>query len=88
MNLRERGEVALVWPYKACELEGGQTKQEEKRKEIFFIETLTQDEINRMLDPKVLTNWKRHTTAGEQDITEIKRDDNGTNTRQSYHQRK
>ena len=76
--LRERGEVSLVWPYKDCVLEGGQTKEEEKRKEIFFNEILAQDEINRMFDPKVLTNWKRHTAAGEQDVTEIKRDDNGT----------
>ena len=76
--LRERGEVSLVWPYKDCVLEGGQTKEEEKRKEIFFNEILAQDEINRMFDPKVLTNWKRHTSTGEQDAAEIKRDDNGT----------
>ena len=37
--LQERGEVSLVWPYKDCVLEGGQTKEEEKRKEIFFNET-------------------------------------------------
>ena len=72
--LRERGEVSLVWPYKDCVLEGGQTKEEEKRKEIFFNEILAQDEIDRLFDPKVLTNWKRHTAAGEQDVTEIKRD--------------
>jgi len=59
--LRERGEVALVWPYKDCILEGGQTKEEEKRKEIFFNEVLAQDEINRLLDPKVLTNFTRYT---------------------------
>ena len=76
--LRERGEVSLVWPYKDCVLEGGQTKEEEKRKEIFFNEILAQDEINRMFDPKVLTNWKRHTATGEQDVTDIERDDNGT----------
>ncbi|MDE0634915.1 MAG: site-specific DNA-methyltransferase [Candidatus Poribacteria bacterium] len=76
--LRERGEVSLVWPYKDCVLEGGQTKEEEKRKEIFFNEILAKDEINRIFDPKVLTNWKRHTATGEQDVTEIKRDDNGT----------
>ena len=76
--LRERGEVLLVWPYKDCVLEGGQTKEEEKRKEIFFNEILAQDEIDQMFDPKVLTNWKRHTAAGEQDVIEIKRDDNGT----------
>ncbi len=75
--LPERDEVALVWPYKDCVLEGGQTKEEEKRKEIFFNEILAQDEINRMFDPKVLTNWKRHTANGEQDVTEIERDENG-----------
>ena len=76
--LRERGEVSLVWPYKDCVLEGGQTKEEEKRKEIFFNEIFAQDEINRMFAPKVLTNWKRHTAEGEQDVTDIQRDENGT----------
>ena len=76
--LRERGEVALVWPYKDCVLEGGQTREEEKRKEIFFNEILAPDEINRMFDPKVLTNWKRHTATGAQEVTEIERDENGT----------
>ncbi len=76
--LRERGEVSLVWPYKDCVLEGGQTKEEEKRKEIFFNETLAQDEINRMFDPKVLINYKRHTASGEQEVTNIQRDENGT----------
>ena len=75
--LRERGEVSLVWPYKDCVLEGGQTKEAEKRKEIFFNEILAQDEINRMFDPKVLTHWKRHTGDGEQDVTDIRRDENG-----------
>ena len=76
--LRERGEVSLVWPFKDCVLEGGQIKEEDKRKEVFFNEILAQDEINRMFDPKVLTNWKRHTAEGEQDVTDIQRDENGT----------
>ena len=38
--LRERGEVSLVWPYKDCVLEGGQTKEEDKRKEIFLTKSL------------------------------------------------
>ena len=75
--LRERGEVSLVWPYKDCVLEGGQTKEAEKRKEIFFNEILAPDEINRMFDPKVLTNWKRHSREGEQDVADIQRDENG-----------
>jgi len=72
--LRERGEVALVWPYKDCYLEGGQTGDEEKRKEIFFNEVLAQDEINRLLDPKVLTNFVRYTAEGEEPVTDFRRD--------------
>jgi len=76
--LKERGEVALVWPYKDCVLEGGQTKEEEKRKEIFFNEVLAQDEIDRLLEPKVLTSFKRYTVNGEEPVTEFKRDKDGT----------
>lgn len=76
--LRERGEVSLVWPYKDCVLEGGQTNEEEKRKEIFFNEILAHDEIDRLFWPKVLTNWKRYTVDGEQKVVEIRRDAAGT----------
>ena len=75
--LRERGEVALVWPYKDCVLEGGQTKEEEKSKEVFFNEVLAQDEINRLLDPKVLTNFTRYTAKGKEKVKDFKRDENG-----------
>ena len=75
--LRERGEVALAFPYKDCVLEGRQTKEDDKRNEVFFNELLAKDEINRMLAPKVLTNWKRHTTTGEENVDEITRDDKG-----------
>ncbi|MGC1377754.1 MAG: site-specific DNA-methyltransferase [Anaerolineales bacterium] len=76
-SLRERGEVALAWPYKDTVLEGGQTQEEEKRKEIFFNEVLAQDEINRLLDPKVLTNFTRYTAQGQQPVQDFKRDANG-----------
>lgn len=75
--LRERGDVALVWPYKDTVLEGGQTQEEEKRREIFFNEVLAQDEINRLLDPKVLTHFVRYTAKGKQPVTGFKRDENG-----------
>ena len=75
--LRERGDIALVWPYKDTVLEGGQTKEEEKRKEIFFNEVLAQDEINRLLDPKVLTNFVRYTAKGKEKVTGVRRDENG-----------
>ena len=75
--LRERGEVALVWAYKDTVLEGGQTKEAEKRKEIFFNEVLAQDEINRLLDPKVLTNFTRYTAKGKEKVKEFKRGNQG-----------
>lgn len=76
-HLRERGEVALAWPYKDCVLEGGQTREKEKRKEIFFNEVLAQDEINRLLDPKVFTNFARYTANGKEKVTGFRRDENG-----------
>lgn len=75
--MRQRSDVALVWPYKDCVLEGGQTKEEENRKEIFFNELLAEDEINRLLEPKVLTGFTRHTAKGKQTPSGIKRDDAG-----------
>lgn len=58
--LNQRSEAELVWPYKDCILEGGQTKEDQKRPEIFFNQTLAQDEITQLLDPKVLTGYKRY----------------------------
>ena len=75
--IRERGEVALSFPFKDCVLEGGMTKEEEKRNEIFFNEVLAQDQISKLLDPKVLTNFKRYSAKGEESVTEFKRDKEG-----------
>lgn len=58
--LIDSGEVLLVWPYKDCILEGSQTKEDAKRNEIFWNETLEPDEIEIMLKPKVITNFKRY----------------------------
>ncbi|WP_452222408.1 DNA methyltransferase [Lacinutrix salivirga] len=56
--LKQNNDVALVWPFKDCVLEGGQSTEEDKRDEIFFNEILAQDEITQLLEPKVLTNAK------------------------------
>jgi adenine-specific DNA-methyltransferase len=76
--LNERNEVALSFPFKDCILEGGQTKQENNRKEIFFNEILAQDEIDKLLAKKVLTNFKRYTEKGEEKVENFKRDSDGT----------
>jgi len=73
--LKQRNEVALVWPFKDCVLEGGQTKEEQKREEIFFNEILAQDEITQLFEPKVLTNAKVYDKDGEQKFAGFTRDD-------------
>lgn len=78
--LKQRNEVALVWPFKDCILEGGQSREEDKREEIFFNETLAQDEITELLDPKVLTNAKRFDKNGENIFSQFNRNENGTIT--------
>lgn len=57
-------DVELVFPYKDCVLEGGQTKEDQKRSEIFYNETLAPDEVDRLLYPKVMTNAQRYTADG------------------------
>jgi adenine-specific DNA-methyltransferase len=71
--LKQLNEVTLVWPFKDCVLEGGQSREEDKREEIFFNETLAQDEITQLLEPKVLTNPKRFSSKGEESFNKFNR---------------
>ena len=73
--LSQRNEVELVFPYKDCVLEGGQTKDDQKRNEIFFNEVLAQDEITQLLDPKVLSDAKRIDAHGEHPLDTFRRDE-------------
>ena len=52
-------EVCLSWPYKDCILEGEQTKPSEQRDEIFWNDILAPNEIDRLTETKVLTNFKK-----------------------------
>ena len=70
-------EVVLSWPYKDCVLEGGMTKEDQKRDEIFWNETLAPDEISRLLEPKVFTNAKRIDKDGEHKFDGFRTDDKG-----------
>lgn len=74
--ISENQEVVLNFPYKDCILEGGQTKDDAKRQEVFFNETLAPTEINRLLDDKVLTNFKRYDKDGEHEVEELADTDN------------
>jgi adenine-specific DNA-methyltransferase len=74
--LSKSKEVVLSWPYKDCVLEGEQRKEDEKRDEIFWNETLAPDEIDRLYEPKVFSNFKRLDKDGEYKVKEIKETDN------------
>ncbi len=75
--VNENKEVVLAWPYKDCVLEGGMTKEDQKRDEIFYNETLAPDDINRLLDAKVFTNFKRIDKKGEHKLDGFNRDKKG-----------
>ena len=74
--ISENNDVVLNFPYKDCILEGGQTKEDAKRQEVFFNKTLAPNEINRLLDNKVLTNFKRYDKDGEHEVDSIEDTDN------------
>lgn len=74
--ISSKNDVVLSFPYKDCVLEGGQTKEDQKRGEIFYNELLAPDDVDRLLAPKVFTNAKRYTKDGEEKITEFKDSDN------------
>lgn len=74
--ISQKNDVVLDFPYKDCYLQGGQDKEDQKREEIFYHETIASDEVTRMLAPKVFTNAKRYTKEGIEEDIEFKDDDN------------
>lgn len=90
--ISQADDVVLDFPYKDAVLAGGQDKEDQKRDEIMFHSILAREQIMNMLTPKVFTNAKRYTTAGDKDLegklipdtievkeelaTEFKEDDN------------
>lgn len=74
--ISDNNDVVLNFPYKDCILEGGQNKEEVKREEIFFNETLAPTEINRLLDYKVFENFVRYSSDGESKVDVLGLDEN------------
>lgn len=70
------GDIELVFPYKDCFLEGGQTTEEQKRGEIFYNETLAPDEVDRLLYPKCFSSAMRYDETGEKAAEDISLGDN------------
>ena len=74
--ISSKNDVVLSFPYKDCVLEGGQTKEDQKRDEIYYNELLAPDDVDRLLAPKVFTNAKRYTKDGEEVITSFNDNNN------------
>lgn len=69
-------DVVLAFPYKDCVLEGGQTKEDQKRTEIFYNTTLAPESVDCLLAPKVFTAARRYTSTGNEPATDFRSDDN------------
>lgn len=74
--ISQSADVALVFPYKDCLLEGGQTKDDQKRTEIFYNTTLAKDDCDRLRAPKVFANATRYDADGSQPAENFSADDN------------
>ncbi len=69
-------DVVISFPYKDCVLEGGQTKEDQKREEVFYNEILAPDAVDRLLYPKVFTGARRFSRTGIEHNITFAEDDN------------
>jgi adenine-specific DNA-methyltransferase len=76
--IAESRKVVLSFPFKDCVLEGGLSREEENREEIFYNLTLAPDDINRLLEPKVFEKITEYTKEGSKPLKKIKIRDDGT----------
>jgi adenine-specific DNA-methyltransferase len=74
--LEKIDDVVLDFPYKDCVLEGGQTREDQKRQEIFYNEIIGHNQITNMLSPKVFTNSKRYSANGVENNVTFENKDN------------
>lgn len=73
--LTDTNDVVLSWPYKDCVLEGGQTKDDQKRGEIFWNETLAPEQVDHLLQPKVLTDFRKISKNNSEVVDDISDED-------------
>ena len=69
-------DVVIDFPYKDSVLEAGMTKGDVGKEEVFYHNVLAKEEIDTLLEPKVLTNMTKYDEFGEHNVTEIKDTDN------------
>ncbi len=69
-------DVVLDFPHKDNILEGGMTKEDQGKKEIYYHNVLAKEEIDTLLSPKILTNIIKHDENGEHKINKFTEKDN------------
>jgi adenine-specific DNA-methyltransferase len=74
--ISSNNDIVLSFPHKDCVLVGGQTKEDQKRDEVFYNESLAPDEVDRLLYPKVLAKAKRYSANGVEEGIKWSKDDN------------
>ncbi len=74
--IKKFDDVVLAWPHKECVLEGGMSSEEAKKEEVFYNPILSKEEIDRLFEPKVLTNIKKLSSNGESIPEAITMEDN------------
>ena len=79
--LDELTEVVLDFPYKDTVLKAGMSKEDVEKEDLvpnepFYNEMIAAEEIDTLLDKKVLGNAKRYTTEGVEYGTEFSEEDN------------
>lgn len=72
----ENSNVVVNFPYKECVLVGGQSQEDKKRNEIFWNTTLAPEQVDTLLEPKLLTNFKKYELNGINEVGEIQDTDN------------
>lgn len=69
-------DVVLDFPHKDSVLEGGMTKEDIGKKEIYYHNVLAKEEIDTLLSFKVLSNIKKYNKDGVHEITQFTNKDN------------
>lgn len=69
-------DVVLDFPYKDTVLEGGMTKEEQKKEEIFYNEIIARDEIDTLFDAKILKDAKIVNKDGVKPVSTISESEN------------
>lgn len=74
--LQYNTDVVLDFPYKDCILEGGMTKEDIGKEEVFYNEIIARDEIDTLLAPKAFVNVKKYDANGEHKVDTFSDEDN------------